>query len=84
MGLLEGKVAVITGSGGGLGREHALAMSKEGASLVINDLGGARDGTGGSQNMADAVVAAMVRAAAAASANVRADWCLEVMTFLPL
>jgi NAD(P)-dependent dehydrogenase (short-subunit alcohol dehydrogenase family) len=69
MGLLEGKVAIITGSGGGLGREHALAMSKEGASLVINDLGGSRDGTGGGQNMADAVVAEIVAAGGEAVSN---------------
>jgi NAD(P)-dependent dehydrogenase (short-subunit alcohol dehydrogenase family) len=69
MGLLEGKVAIITGSGGGLGREHALAMSKEGASLVINDLGGSRDGTGAGQNMADAVVAEIVQAGGEAVSN---------------
>jgi NAD(P)-dependent dehydrogenase (short-subunit alcohol dehydrogenase family) len=69
MGLLEGKVAIVTGSGGGLGREHALAMSKEGASLVINDLGGARDGTGGGQNMADSVVAEIVAAGGQAVSN---------------
>ena len=50
MGLLEGKVAVITGAGGGIGREHALAMSKEGAAIVVNDLGGARDGGGDGGN----------------------------------
>ena len=55
MGLLDGKVAIVTGSGGGIGREHALAMAKEGAALVINDLGGARDGTGAGHNMADQV-----------------------------
>ena len=46
MGLLDGKVAIITGAGGGLGRSHALLFAKEGAKLVINDLGGSRDGTG--------------------------------------
>jgi len=57
MGLLDGKVVIITGSGGGIGREHALAMAKEGAALVINDLGGARDGSGGGGSaMADLVV----------------------------
>lgn len=56
MGLLDGKVAVITGAGGGLGRAHALAMAQEGANIVVNDLGGARDGTGASTTMADAVV----------------------------
>ena len=69
MGLLDGKVAIVTGSGGGIGREHALAMSKEGAALVINDLGGARDGTGGGQAMADQVVAEIKAAGGEAVAN---------------
>jgi NAD(P)-dependent dehydrogenase (short-subunit alcohol dehydrogenase family) len=56
MGLLEGKVAVITGAGGGLGRSHALLFAHEGASIVVNDLGGARDGSGAGTRMADAVV----------------------------
>jgi len=57
MGLLDGKVVVITGAGGGIGREHALAMAREGAAIVVNDLGGSRDGKGGSHSMADKVVA---------------------------
>lgn len=56
MGLLEGKVAVVTGAGGGLGRAHALAMAGEGARIVVNDLGSSRDGTGASSAMADSVV----------------------------
>ena len=56
MGLLDGKVVVITGAGGGIGRTHALAMAKEGAALVINDLGGSRDGSGAGTAMADVVV----------------------------
>jgi len=55
MGLLDGKVAIVTGSGGGIGREHALALAREGAAVVVNDLGGARDGTGGGHAMADQV-----------------------------
>jgi NAD(P)-dependent dehydrogenase (short-subunit alcohol dehydrogenase family) len=55
MGLLDGKVAIVTGAGGGLGREHVLALAAEGAAVVVNDLGGARDGTGEGQNMADKV-----------------------------
>jgi NAD(P)-dependent dehydrogenase (short-subunit alcohol dehydrogenase family) len=56
MGLLDGKVAVVTGAGGGLGETHALLLAKEGAAVVVNDLGGARDGSGGSASTADQVV----------------------------
>jgi len=49
-------VAIVTGAGGGIGREHARVLAREGAALVVNDLGGARDGTGGGSAMADAVV----------------------------
>ena len=70
MGLLDGKVAVITGAGGGIGREHALAMAKEGAAIVVNDLGGKRDGSGGGGNaMADETVELVKKAGGEAVAN---------------
>lgn len=53
----DGKVAVVTGAGAGLGRVYALDLAKRGAKVVVNDLGGARDGSGGSAGPADQVVA---------------------------
>jgi NAD(P)-dependent dehydrogenase (short-subunit alcohol dehydrogenase family) len=69
MGLLDGKVAIVTGAGGGLGREHALAMASEGAAIVVNDLGGARDGTGTGSAMADLVVDQIKAAGGEAAPN---------------
>jgi NAD(P)-dependent dehydrogenase (short-subunit alcohol dehydrogenase family) len=69
MGLLDGKVVVITGAGGGIGREHALAMAKEGAAIVVNDLGGSRDGTGAGHSMADTVVDEIKALGGEAAAN---------------
>jgi NAD(P)-dependent dehydrogenase (short-subunit alcohol dehydrogenase family) len=43
----DGKVAIVTGAGGGLGKSHALELARRGAKVVVNDLGGAVDGTGG-------------------------------------
>ncbi|WP_167176217.1 SDR family NAD(P)-dependent oxidoreductase [Brevundimonas terrae] len=54
--MFKGQVAIVTGAGGGLGREHALALAARGAKVVINDLGGSRDGSGASQSAAEAVV----------------------------
>ncbi len=69
MGLLDGKVAIITGAGGGIGRAHALAFAKEGAKVVVNDLGGDRHGGGRGGEMADKVVAEIKAAGGDAVAN---------------
>ncbi|GAC1656202.1 MAG: SDR family oxidoreductase [Mycobacterium sp.] len=53
---MQDRVIVVTGAGGGLGSEYALALAEEGASVVVNELGGARDGTGAGHSMADEVV----------------------------
>src|SRR5688572_17597872 len=69
MGLLDGKVVIITGAGGGIGREHALLFAKEGAKVVVNDLGGDRAGGGRGSEMADKVVAEIKAAGGEAVAN---------------
>ena len=69
MSLLKGKVVIVTGAGGGIGREHALALAKQGARVVVNDLGGARDGTGKGSAMADDVVGELRAAGGEAVAN---------------
>jgi NAD(P)-dependent dehydrogenase (short-subunit alcohol dehydrogenase family) len=66
---LDGQVAIVTGAGGGLGREHALALAARGARVVVNDLGAARDGSGGSATAAEAVVAEIEAAGGEAMAN---------------
>ncbi len=76
MGTLDGRVAIITGAGRGIGREHALALAAEGAKIVVNDLGGSTDGQGSDAGPAAEVVAeiqAMGGEAIANNANVT-DW----------
>ncbi|WP_339874011.1 SDR family NAD(P)-dependent oxidoreductase [uncultured Brevundimonas sp.] len=65
----DDRVAIVTGAGGGLGRSHALALAARGARVVVNDLGGARDGSGGSSSAAESVVAEIVAAGGEAMAN---------------
>ena len=65
----KGRVAIVTGAGGGLGRQHALALAARGAKLVVNDLGGARDGSGGSVTAAQSVVDEIRAAGGEAIAN---------------
>jgi NAD(P)-dependent dehydrogenase (short-subunit alcohol dehydrogenase family) len=66
---VQDRVIVVTGAGGGLGRDYARTLAKEGASVVVNDLGGARDGTGSGSAMADQVVAEIKEAGGRAVAN---------------
>jgi NAD(P)-dependent dehydrogenase (short-subunit alcohol dehydrogenase family) len=65
----KGRVAIVTGAGGGLGREHALALAARGARVLVNDLGGTRDGSGGSASAAQAVVDEIRAAGGEALAN---------------
>ena len=69
MGKLSGKVAIVTGAGGGLGRAHAMLLAHEGAAVIVNDLGGSRDGTGSGSSMADTVVDEIKAAGGQAAAN---------------
>src|SRR5512139_2993218 len=69
MGLLDGKVALITGAGGGLGEAYAKLFAREGAAVVVNDLGGPRDGSGSDLPMAEKVMAAIEAEGGRAVAN---------------
>src|SRR5919197_4364309 len=69
MGALDGRIAVITGAGRGIGREHALLVASEGAKVVVNDLGGDPDGTGEDASAAQAVVDEIEAAGGEAVAN---------------
>ncbi|MEM9513537.1 MAG: SDR family oxidoreductase [Actinomycetota bacterium] len=75
-GQLDGRVAIITGAGRGLGREHALLFAREGARVVVNDLGGAGDGAGRDATPAETVVAEIrdLGGEAIANADNVADW----------
>ncbi|MFT4263827.1 MAG: SDR family oxidoreductase [Nocardioides sp.] len=66
---VDGRVVIVTGAGGGLGREYALDLAANGARVVVNDLGGARDGSGAGSAMADEVVAEIREAGGEAVAN---------------
>lgn len=69
MGLFDGKVAIVTGAGRGIGRQEALLLASEGASVVVNDLGGTRDGEGADVGPAQQVVDEIVAAGGKAVAN---------------
>ncbi|MGH9259000.1 MAG: SDR family oxidoreductase [Acidimicrobiales bacterium] len=68
-GICEGRVCIVTGAGRGLGREYALMLAAEGAKVVVNDLGGSRDGTGGDAGPAQQVVDEITAAGGEAVAN---------------
>jgi NAD(P)-dependent dehydrogenase (short-subunit alcohol dehydrogenase family) len=76
MGALDGRVAIITGAGRGIGREHALLFAREGAKVVVNDVGGANDGTGADITPAQGVVDEIVALGGQAVANYDSvsDW----------
>jgi NAD(P)-dependent dehydrogenase (short-subunit alcohol dehydrogenase family) len=76
MGLCDGRVAIVTGAGRGIGREHALSLASQGAKLVVNDVGGNIDGSGGDMSPAEQVVAEIMGMGGEAVSNADsvADW----------
>lgn len=83
MGHLDGRTVIVTGAGRGIGREHALLFAQEGASVVVNDLGGAQDGSGAAsgpaQDVVDEIVAAGGRAVANSSDVADADGAKSIV-----
>ena len=76
MGLCDGRIAIVTGAGRGIGREHALSLAAQGAKVVVNDVGGNIDGSGGDMSPAEQVVAEItgMGGEAVANADSVADW----------
>ena len=76
VGLCEGRVCIVTGAGRGIGREHSLMLAEQGAKVVVNDLGGERDGTGADTGPAQEVVDEIKAAGGEAAANTDdiSDW----------
>ena len=79
----DGKVAIITGAGGGLGRQHALLLASRGALVVVNDLGGAVDGTGSDKGAAEKVVDEIAAAGGEAVADTNSVATPEVEAAVP-
>ncbi len=76
MGSSESRVAIVTGAGRGIGREHALLLAAQGVAVVVNDLGGSNDGSGTDAGPAQQVVDEIIAAGGKAVANTDsvADW----------
>lgn len=79
-GTLTDRVVIITGGGRGIGRQHALLLASEGAKVVVNDLGGATDGSGSDVGAAQSVVDEIVAAGGEAVANTDGYWSVDELT----